>query len=224
MPHIARDCTRALMPPMADTTSDLWISTAQRIQAIAQTGLAYAISPYDVERYSELAAIAASMIAGPDPEKSRSLRGCSPRTAAMPRRKWMYAQRCFRIIACYSFASGKTAVGPFPEDGLRSAKAPPNRSSARSLRSPATSSKRYDCWPAGTVTNTRIHRFPFTPSSSLFHCELLGGSPRTSSETTEVGFFAEEQIPPLSLTRTLPEQIRFVFESLRDPAAPTAFD
>jgi hypothetical protein len=52
----------------------------------------------------------------------------------------------------------------------------------------------------------------------------LGGVPNTSSETTEVGFFAEDQIPALSVTRTLPEQIRFVFQSLRDPASPAAFD
>jgi hypothetical protein len=46
-----------------------WISLAQRIQAIAQTGLTYSQGPYDTERYGELAAIAASMIAGPEPEK-----------------------------------------------------------------------------------------------------------------------------------------------------------
>jgi ADP-ribose pyrophosphatase YjhB (NUDIX family) len=65
---------------------------------------------------------------------------------------------------------------------------------------------------------------PFHAYKLVFRCELIGGAPSASSETTEVGFFAEEQIPALSLTRTLPEQIRFVFESLRDPAAPTAFD
>ena len=36
-----------------DATSNGWTSIAQRIQAIAQTGLAYAINPHDVERYRE---------------------------------------------------------------------------------------------------------------------------------------------------------------------------
>ena len=44
-----------------------WLLVAQRIQAIAQTGLTYANSSYDVERYQELSDIAASTIAGPDP-------------------------------------------------------------------------------------------------------------------------------------------------------------
>ena len=99
-----------------EANSDSWIRTAQRIQAIAQTGLTYAVSPYDVERYSELAGIAASMMAGPEPERI------------------------------------------------------------------------------------------------------------DSAETTGAEFFAEDEIPPLSLTRTLPEQIRFVFQSRREPAAPVAFD
>src|SRR5271156_4108777 len=53
----------------SDPNSSVWIQTAQRIQAIAQTGLTYAVSPYDVERYSELSVIAASMLAGPDAER-----------------------------------------------------------------------------------------------------------------------------------------------------------
>jgi hypothetical protein len=56
-------------PSNVTTNTKDWISLAQRIQAIAQTGLAYATGPYDVERYQELSAIAASMIAGPEPER-----------------------------------------------------------------------------------------------------------------------------------------------------------
>ena len=43
------------------------ISVAQRIQAISQTGLAYAQSVYDRERYAELSEIAAALIVGPEP-------------------------------------------------------------------------------------------------------------------------------------------------------------
>ena len=51
----------------SSTNSNTWIQIAQRIQAIAQTGLNYAVSPYDIERYGELSAIAAAIIAGPEP-------------------------------------------------------------------------------------------------------------------------------------------------------------
>ncbi len=44
-----------------------WISIAQRVQAISQTGIAYAQNAYDVERYTELSEIAAAIMAGPEP-------------------------------------------------------------------------------------------------------------------------------------------------------------
>lgn len=76
------------------------------------------------------------------------------------------------------------------------------------------------CW------DRNKHPHPPIPAHAyklLFRCELLGGVATASTETTEVGFFAEDQIPALSLT-TLPEQITFAFQSLREPDAPTAFD
>jgi ADP-ribose pyrophosphatase YjhB (NUDIX family) len=77
------------------------------------------------------------------------------------------------------------------------------------------------CWDRNQHPHPAI---PFHAYKMLFLCEMLGGTATVSSETTEVGFFAEDQIPPLSTTRTLMEQIRFAFESLRNPAAPTVFD
>ena len=41
----------------------IWIDWAKRLQAIAQTGLTYAASPYDVERYEQVRHIAAEMVA-----------------------------------------------------------------------------------------------------------------------------------------------------------------
>ncbi len=41
----------------------MWIDWAKRLQAIAQTGLTYADSPYDVERYEAVRHIAAEMTA-----------------------------------------------------------------------------------------------------------------------------------------------------------------
>ena len=44
------------------------ITIAQRIQAISQTGIAYAQNAYDVDRYKELSEIVAAMMAGPELE------------------------------------------------------------------------------------------------------------------------------------------------------------
>ncbi len=66
--------------------------------------------------------------------------------------------------------------------------------------------------------------FPFHLYKMSFLCEITGGEPKTSPETQAVEFFAEDQIPPLSQGRVLPQQIKRMFEYYRDPSLPTDFD
>jgi len=58
----------------------------------------------------------------------------------------------------------------------------------------------------------------------FFQCELLGGEPTESTETADVGWFREDEIPPLSLPRVTPAQIARFFEHYRHPEWPTDFD
>src|SRR3954469_1183160 len=58
----------------------------------------------------------------------------------------------------------------------------------------------------------------------FIRCEIIGGSPTTSHEIQGVGFFAEDGIPDLSMTRIMPAQIARMFENLRQPDLPTEFD
>ena len=201
-----------------------WNLLAQRIQAIAQTGLTYATSPYDVERYSELSAIAASMSAGPAPERIA------------------LAEQLFTASHGYAtpkvdvrgavFLDGRLLLVREREDGgwtLPGGWAEVGQSAAESVEREVREESGYTvkavrllaCWDRDKHPHPPI---PFHAYKLVFRCELLGGSATTSAETTEVGFFAEDRIPELSLTRTLPEQIRFVFQCLRDPQAPTLFD
>ncbi|GAB4454209.1 MAG: NUDIX hydrolase [Anaerolineae bacterium] len=57
-----------------------------------------------------------------------------------------------------------------------------------------------------------------------FLCALVGGAPATSVETDGVDFFAEDDIPPLSLGRVTPALIARCFEHHRHPEWPTDFD
>ena len=50
------------------------------------------------------------------------------------------------------------------------------------------------------------------------------GTPATSHEIQGVGFFAEDEIPDLSMTRIVPAQIARMFEHYRDPDLPADFD
>jgi len=59
----------------------------------------------------------------------------------------------------------------------------------------------------------------------VFLCDLLAGEARPSRETTEVGFFSRDEIPPrLSGERTRARHIDDAFAAFQDPAVSTVFD
>lgn len=204
--------------------SNSWTFLAQRIQALAQTGLTYAVTPYDVERYRELSAIAASMIAGPDPEKATlvarlfasELGYATPkvdvRAAVLENDRLLLVREL--EDGCWTFPGGVAEVG---ESAAESVEREVREESGFIVKAV----KLLACWDRNKHPHPSI---PFHAYKLLFRCEVLDSVPNDSTETSEVGFFKEDEIPALSLTRTLPEQIHFVFESLRDPMAQTAFD
>jgi ADP-ribose pyrophosphatase YjhB (NUDIX family) len=65
---------------------------------------------------------------------------------------------------------------------------------------------------------------PYHAYKLFFLCEITGGAPATSYETTEVAFFPEDDLPPLSLARVTPGQLRHLFDHYRHPEWPTSFD
>ncbi len=58
----------------------------------------------------------------------------------------------------------------------------------------------------------------------MFHCEITGGQPTPSYETPAVEFFGPNDLPPLSLGRTSPNQIHRFFDYLIHPDSSTDFD
>jgi ADP-ribose pyrophosphatase YjhB (NUDIX family) len=208
---------------MTRTPTNL-ISVAQRIQAISQTGIAYAQNGYDLERYTELSEIAAALIAGPEPV------GVALAKAAFAAQAG-YATPKVDVRGAV-FQNGRILLVREAEDGgwaFPGGWAEVGQSSAESVEREVREESGYlvkavrllACWDRNKHAHPAI---PFHAYKLLFLCEILGGAPRASSETTEVGFFPEDQIPALSKPRTLAEQIAFAFACLRDPAAPTAFD
>ncbi len=77
------------------------------------------------------------------------------------------------------------------------------------------------------VWDRRRHGHPpaFHHAYKLFFlCDLIGGAAKGSIETSEVGFFAEDALPPLSVHRVTAEQIRAMFRHERQRDLPTEFD
>jgi hypothetical protein len=58
----------------------------------------------------------------------------------------------------------------------------------------------------------------------FIRCVIVGGAAAAEAETDQVGFFGEDELPELSISRVTPWQIKRMFEHLRNPALPTDFD
>ncbi len=208
---------------MMQTSTD-WISIAQRIQAISQNGIAYAQNAYDRERYAELSAIAAAIMADPQP-------GPHAMATQLFAAEAGYATPKVDVRAVV-FQQGRILLVREAEDGgwsLPGGWAEVGESGAESVEREVREESGYlvkavkllACWDRNKHAHPPI---PFHAYRLVFLCEIHGTAEVSGSETTGAGFFAEDEIPPLSTPRTLAEQVRFAFASLRDPAAPTVFD
>jgi len=74
------------------------------------------------------------------------------------------------------------------------------------------------------------HLHPYTPKrleriyKLFFLCELTGGKASTSLETDGVDFFATDDLPPLSLGRTLPADVELLVGYRAAPERACYFD
>jgi ADP-ribose pyrophosphatase YjhB (NUDIX family) len=66
---------------------------------------------------------------------------------------------------------------------------------------------------------------PFHIWPLFFLCAIAGGELQTGPETSELAFFAEDELPAdLSTRRVLLSQLKRMFEHMRRPELPTEFD
>jgi ADP-ribose pyrophosphatase YjhB (NUDIX family) len=201
-----------------------WIDLAQRLQSLGQTGLTYAQDPYDRDRYHELIRLSASMLTGPAPEPVRFAaevfaieRGYATpkvdvRAAIFQDRKLLLVRE--REDDRWTLPGGWADVGLSPAECVE-----------KEVREEAGLIVKARKLLAVWDRNKHPHPpHPFHIYKLVFHCERLGGSLLAEGETTGADFFAEDEIPPLSLTRILPGQIAKIFDYARHPEWPAAFD
>jgi ADP-ribose pyrophosphatase YjhB (NUDIX family) len=201
-----------------------WLRWAQRLQAIAQTGLTYAQDPYDRERYEELRRIAVEMASSglgvPEDEVrvafASSLGYPTPKVdvRAVVFREGRLLLVRERLSGRWTFPGGWADVGDTPSLAAERETLEESGFRVRAEKVLAFLDK---------------SRHPHPPSVDyaykvLIGCRLLDGAPATSHEIDEVGFFARGEEPPLDLDRTAPSQIDLAWVHHQDPSRPTDFD
>jgi ADP-ribose pyrophosphatase YjhB (NUDIX family) len=199
---------------------------ARRLQAIAQSGLAYAEpSVYDRDRYEQVRRIAAEMLERPDGPPADALEGAFAAETGHATPKLDVRGVVFRgdgVLLVHELADGLwTLPGGWVDVGET-----PSEAVTREVLEESGYSTRVAKLLA--LYDRDRHEHPphvWHTWKAIFLCELEGdGQAALGSETAAAGFFPRDGLPELSLSRVTPRQIERCFEHREHPEWPTDFD
>lgn len=199
-----------------------WLDWAVRLQAIAQTGLAYSADPFDLARYTAIRAIAVEMMTGQTglPIARVEELFCSERgyqTPKMDSRGVVFQEDRILLVreksdGCWSIPGGFVDI----DQTLRS-----------NTEKEVAEEAGYEV-VAGRLLLIQDHKFSPAPKAFaicrfFLECELVGGSFQQNDETLDSAFFPLDELPPLSERRTTREQIRLCYEAHLHADRPVQF-
>ena len=201
-----------------------WLEWAREIQALSQTGYHYSENEYQRERNLRLSQIAAEIIS------EHTALAFTP-LAQIFQAQIGYATPRVDVRGAV-FQAGKLLLVREIQDGGWTM--PGGWADVGDLPSEAAEREVWE--EAGFRVKVRklvgVYDANRLGSLELFHafklvflCELIDGEARPSSETSEVAFFSQNELPGLlSGARTRPRHILDAFEALRNPDCATVFD
>lgn len=207
---------------MPDAQNENDINTLfQKLNAIAQTGLTYSKDIFDTERYEALRQIASELMASRFDIDAQRLHHVTESGYATPKTD----------VRAFILRDGKLLMVREAEDGLWSlpggwadvGDTPSNavcREVAEETGLQVKATKLLGVW------DRNLHGHPPLPwhvYKLIFLCEEIGGSLAINHETTSLGFFDINELPPLSLTRIVAEELE-VSMAIATSDRPTFFD
>lgn len=201
-----------------------WLKIAREIQQLAQTGLAFAKDEYEKARYNRLIEIVSEIIESNTQLEKESVYKvlmdhpgyATPkidvRAAVINDNKILLVQES--TDKCWAMPGGWADVGDIPSEvAIRETK----------------EESGYDVNPVKVIGVYDANRVGgqlefFHAFKIIFLCELIGGSPATSSETLDVKFFPFDRLPQFSVNRTNEKHIDEIKLHLKDQGRKTFFD
>ena len=200
-----------------------WLEWAREIQALSQTGLHFAENHYQRERFSRLFEIAADIISvHSDLDQAElveifndQIGYATPRIdvrgAVFQKGKLLFVRE--RADGGWTMPGGWADVGDVPSAAVE-------REVLEEAGFEVSAQRVIGVYDANRIRPLEIfHAFKI-----VFLCDILGGEPRTSNETSQVEFFSRDDIPKfLSGERTRQRHIEDAFIA-NSGDQPTIFD
>ena len=201
-----------------------WLEWAKQIQAIAQTGFTYGKDVYDLERYHELRKLSVDIMEQHTFVKREKIEltfasdtgYTTPKTdirgvVFQDERILMVREK---LDGAWSLPGGWADIGLSPSEVAVKEIREESGFNTEAVRLLAVLDKKFHSHPPEPY---HIYKF-------FILCRIVGGAAVGGTETSEVGFFGEDELPPLSLERNTEAQIRTMFEYNRDPKLPVKLD
>lgn len=203
-----------------------WLKWAKQLAALAQNGLTYSESEYEIERYRQIRRIAAEMMSAGFELETKAVIDLFAQEQGYATPKVDVRGAVFRddrlLLVREKIDGGWTLPGGWA-DPCQS----PSEAVVREVFEESGFEVRVTKLAAVYDRSRHPHQppMPFHLYKLFFLCEITGGAAKESYETTGVAFFAEHELPQqLSISRTLPFQLARMFAHRRNPALPTDFD
>jgi len=209
------------------TTEPDWLTWTRELQAIAQTGLAFVRDPYDRERYGALRALASRIMAAHTSVSAERIETLFKGETGYATPKVDVRGAVFdcrdRLLMVRELADGGrwTLPGGWADVNLTAAE-----NVVKEVREESGLEVRVRKLAAVWDRTRQGHPPGVFSCCKLFYvCEVMGGAAATGLETSEIGWFAESELPDdLSLRRVLPHQLHRMFTHAHNAALPTDFD
>ena len=200
-----------------------WLETLNQMAGLAQSGLHYSKDVYDQERYQQLLHYVQSLLdlnqINTDGFISNVLKDVGYATPKMDVRAVVFKEN--KILLTKESEDGLWSVpGGWADVGFSAAE----NAEKEVLEETGLSVKATKLL---SLIDRRKHPHPpmfLHVYKTFFWCEILGGELTPSIETPEVGFFARDELPPISTARVTEAQIQQFFDYLNGLPEQTYFD
>ena len=195
--------------------------------ALAQSGLFYAVSDYDTDRYRKLAALAADLLAAVTDqpaahwqlELGRDTGYATPKVDV----RGALIDADERILLMRERSDNRWSLPGGWADPLDTPSRAVEREVLEETGYGATAVKLVGCWDRDTQGH--LPKLPFSIYKLFFLCEPTGDvRPPDALETLEIGWFGLDELPELSAGRVSARELGRMVAHHRDRALPTEFD
>ena len=223
--HKSWSVTRQLGSTVQFQEMDL-VNIAKEMEAMAQTGLHFSEDQFDSERYSRLRELAAELMA-------RSSNLSQEEILEWSKAEFGYATPKVDVRG-FILSNEKILLIREDADGgrwtLPGGWADVNESPSEAVVREVEEESGYIVEPILLLAvydrekQGHLPVYPYHIYKIFFHCEIVGGSPQSTSESSESRFFNIDQLPELSESRVLSSQIRDFYTAVQRKDTKTRFD